>query len=151
MKFNQISNSAACPVSFEQVDNNLIKIYSGFVLTMLLTSLIVPCQIGVYLITIDFIIRVFIGIKYSPLCKIITKSIKIVALKQRLVDSGRKRIAAQVGLLFSVLISLSFLAGLSTISTVLTLMFIIAIALDLIFDYCLACKLQTLFNTYFKK
>jgi len=147
MKINNINTAASCPISLKQVDKNLIKLYSGFVVSLLILSLFIPCKIGIYLITIDFFIRVFIGIKYSPLCNIATKSLKIVAVKPILIDSGRKKIAAQVGFAFSVGISFAFLLGYDLISTLLTSMFIFAILIDLIFDYCLACKMQSL---YFK-
>ena len=149
-KIKQINQTIACPISLDQVDKNLIKLYSSFVLAVLVVALLTPFKIGIYLITIDFIIRVFIGIKYSPLCMVLTKSLKIVAIKKVLIDSGRKKIAAQVGLMFSVLISISYIMGYAIIANVLALFFISAISLDLVFNYCLACKMQSLYYRYFK-
>jgi len=151
MKIKQINTAAACPISLKEVDRNLVKLYSGVVVSLLITSLFVPCKVGIYLITIDFFIRVFIGIKYSPLCNLLTRSLKIAAVKPLLVDSGRKKIAAQVGFLLSVMISLTFLLSYTITSTILTGIFIIAILLDLVFDYCLACKMQSFYNKYIKK
>jgi len=148
MKFKQITNTEACPISLKQVDKNLIKLYSSFVLLILILSLFLSCKIGIYLITLDFGIRVLSGIKYSPLCIFLTKSLKITAIKPVLVDSGRKKIAAQIGLILSILISSSYLLNYPIIAILFTTLFIFAIAIDLIFDYCLACKMQSLF---FKK
>ena len=151
MKIKQLNSAAACPVSFKEVDKNLVKLYSGVVLSLLIISFFVPCKIGIYIITVDFFIRVFIGLKYSPLCNILTKSLHAADIKPNLIDSGRKKIAAQIGFLLSAMISITFIFSYDIISTILTGIFIFAIGLDLIFDYCLACKMQSFYNKYFKK
>ncbi len=145
---NKIS---ACPVSYEQVDKRLIKAYSSIVLISLLTCFFLDYHILFYFITLDFAIRVFAGIKYSPLCNILTRFFNITALQPILVNAGSKKIAAKVGLLFSILISLSYFMGWIFMAKLFIVFFITAIALDLFFDYCLACKMESIYLTYFKK
>ena len=149
MKRNNIFDSEnnpaqACPVSHSSVDKHLIKAYSSTVLIVLLFSLFTASHLPLYLITIDFMIRVIIGIKYSPLCNILTYTLRIMPLKPLLVNAGSKKIAAQVGLVFCILICLFHWLSLPFYAIVTTLMFIFAISIDLLFDYCLACKLQQL-------
>ena len=141
----------ACPVSFQQVDKHLIKAYSSIILFVLVWTLITGNYIGMYLISLDFLIRVLAGIKYSPLCNILTRLMKITPLKPLLVNAGSKKIAAQVGLFFCVAICSFHFLGWHLLAQLFILMFIAAIALDLLFDYCLACKLQSLYLTYWKK
>jgi len=141
----------ACPVSYEQVDKHLIKAYSSVVLLILLFTLITGNHVLMYFITIDFIIRVFAGIKYSLLCNLLTTSMKITSLKPVLVNAGAKKIAAQIGLFFCIFICGFHLAGWASAAKLFTLLFSTAIAIDLIFDYCLACKLQSLYLSYLKK
>ena len=141
----------ACPISYTQVDKHLIKAYSSTVLLVLVASLIFNIHLGLYLISVDFIIRVFIGIKYSPLCTLLTRMLSITPLKPLLVNAGTKKIAAQVGLVFSVLINISYFLGWVIAAKLLSLMFVAAISIDLIFDYCLACKLQSFYLKYFGK
>ena len=155
IKFNSsdIDNNkvVVCPISYSQVDKHLIKAYSSIVLIVLAVSLFLNNHIGLYLITIDFIIRVFIGIKYSPLCSFLTLGMRVSHLKPKLINAGSKKIAAIVGLFFSVLITLASVFSLPTMAVCLTLIFMFAIMLDLVFDYCLACKMQSLYLTYTKK
>ncbi len=141
----------ACPISYTQVDKHLIKAYSSTVLLVLVASLIFDFHLGLYLISMDFMIRVFIGIKYSPLCTLLTRMLRITPLKPLLVNAGTKKIAAQVGLAFSVLINISYFMAWVIAAKLLSLMFIAAISVDLIFDYCLACKLQSLYLKFFQK
>ncbi len=141
----------ACPVSYQQVDKHLIKAYSSIVLVSLLVCLFFNYHFAFYFITLDFAIRVFAGIKYSPLCNLLTRAFKITALQPILVNAGSKKVAAKVGLLFSVIISISYLINWIFVAKLFIVMFIIAIALDLFFDYCLACKMESLYLTYFSK
>ncbi|GEM_PF-519089 len=140
----------ACPISYTQVDKHLVKLYSSVVLLVLILSLFLKCKIGIYLITADFIIRVFIGIKYSPLCFSLKRMLHISTLKPVMINAGAKKIAAQVGLLFSILISISYLLGYIILAKIFTVFFLTAISVDLIFDYCLACKMQSIYLNYFK-
>jgi hypothetical protein len=155
MKFKapDIENNkvVACPISYSQVDKRLIKAYSGIVLIVLAVSFFLDKHIGLYLITIDFMIRVFMGIKYSPLCNFLTLGMRVSHLKPKLVNAGAKKIAAIVGLLFSVLITLTTVFSLPAVAALLTLMFMTAILIDLIFDYCLACKMQRIYLSYLGK
>ena len=141
----------ACPVSYQQVNKNLIKSYSSIVLIVLAYTLISGHYWAMYLISLDFLIRVFAGIKYSPLCNFLTAMMKITPLKPVLVNAASKKIAAQVGLVFAVGVCLFHLLGYELISHIFIYMFMFAISLDLVFNYCLACKLQSLYLTYFSK
>ncbi len=141
----------ACPISYGQVDKRLIKAYSSIVFLSLLTCLFFDFHIFFYFITMDFAIRVFAGIKFSPLCNLLTRFFKVTALQPVLVNAGSKKIAAKVGLLFCILISVSYFMGWIIAAKIIISMFIIAIVLDLFFDYCLACKMESLYLTYFKK
>ncbi len=143
-------STKACPVSYQRVDKHLIKAYSSIVLSVLLITLITGNHTGMYLITVDFLIRVFAGIKYSPLCNILTGLMKITPLKPLLVNAATKKIAAQVGLFFCIIICISHLSGWHLFAQIFTWLFAGAISLDLFFDYCLACKMQSLYLSYFK-
>ncbi len=141
----------ACPVSYDQVDKHLIKAYSSIILIILGYTFFTGNHWAMYLVTLDFLIRVFIGIKYSPLCNFLTAFMNITPLKPILVNAGTKKIAAQVGLIFALSICIFSFLGWQTASNVFIIMFALAISLDLFFDYCLACKMQSLYLTYFKK
>jgi len=147
---NTTNKVEACPVSYQQVNKNLVKAYSSIVLITLLYTLFSGNYWAMYLITLDFFIRVFAGIKYSPLCNFLTAFMKITPLKPVLVNAATKKIAARVGLIFALGIVIFHLLEMNMLSRIFQYMFIGAIALDLFFDYCLACKLQSLYLTYFK-
>ena len=152
--YNQIGRKnkiEACPISYEQVNKNLIKAYSSIVLIILAYTILTGHYWAMYLIGLDFLIRVFAGIKYSPLCNLLTGMMKITPLKPVLVNAATKKIAAQVGLIFAIGVCTFHLLGYTILSNIFIYMFMFAISLDLVFNYCLACKLQSLYLTYFNK
>jgi len=140
-----------CPTSLDHVNKNLIKAYSSIVLIVLMYTLFTGHYWAMYLISLDFLIRVFAGIKYSPLCNFLTASLKITPLKPVLVNAASKKIAAKVGLIFALAVSIFHLMGFELLSDIFIGMFAIAISLDLFFNYCLACKMESMYLTYFKK
>ena len=150
-QFGRGNKIEACPISYDQVNKNLIKAYSSIVLIILSYTLFTGHYWGMYSISFDFLIRVFAGIKYSPLCNFLTAMMKITPLKPVLVNAATKKIAAQVGLIFAIGICVSHLLGYTLLSNFFIYMFMFAIGLDLVFNYCLACKLQSLYLTYLKK
>ncbi len=141
----------ACPTSFEQVNKNLIKAYSSIVFIILIYTFATGKHWAMYLISLDFLIRVFAGIKYSPLCNFLMASLKITPLKPVLINAASKKIAAQVGLLFCIMICVFHWIGLPVMASIFTILFALAIFLDLFFEYCLACKLQSIYLTYKSK
>ncbi len=150
-QFGQGNKIEACPVSYQQVNRNLIKAYSSIVLIVLVYTLMTHQYWAMYLISLDFFIRVFAGIKYSPLCNLLTAMMKITSLKPVLVNAAIKKIAAKVGLIFAIGVCAFHLAGYEFLSDIFIYMFMFAISLDLVFNYCLACKLQSLYLSYFSK
>jgi len=140
----------ACPISYEQVDKHLVKAYSSLVLSVLLFSIFTGRHLLIYFITFDFLIRVFAGIKYSPLCKFLTHSLKITSFKPVLINAGTKKISAQAGLIFCLSICIFHLLNWQLPALLTSLLFAVAISIDLIFDYCLACKMQSFYLTYLK-
>ncbi len=149
-QFGRNNKIEACPISYDQVNKNLIKAYSSIVLIVLAYTLITRYFWAMYLISFDFFIRIFAGIKYSPLCNLLTGMMRITPLKPVLVNAATKKIAAQVGLIIAVGVCVTHLLGYDLLSSLFIYMFMFAISLDLFFNYCLACKLQSLYLTYFK-
>ncbi len=150
-QFGHNNKIEVCPVSYDQVNKNLIKAYSSIVLIVLVYTLITGHYWAMYLISLDFIIRVFAGIKYSPLCNLLTTMMKITPLKPVLINAASKKIAAQIGMVLAFGISVCHILDYDILSNIMLYMFTFAVSLDLVFNYCLACKLQSLYLTYFRK
>ena len=135
-----------CPIVNERVDTKLIRINAFFVLSALLFFFFTPLKWLIYIVAIDFVIRVFFGVKHSPVCKIIRKSLDIISVEQHKVNAGPKKVAAKFGLAFSILIIISELLGWQILSSGITIFFILATALEVFFSFCLVCKIYPYLN-----
>ena len=133
----------ACPISIEKVDKYLLKSYAGIVILFLVFFLF-GYRIPFVFITLDFIVRVVFGIQYSPTCFMIRYAFRILHIKPRLINAGPKKFAASVGLIFSLIVSISCYFGFFIVANIFAVMFLIALLLELILNYCLACKMQSL-------
>ena len=135
-----------CPIITETVDIKLIKMNASFVLLVLILSIILQIPNLVFIVAIDFAIRVFFGIKNSPVCKAIIISQKIMNIKQHRVNAGPKKLAAKFGLVFSTLIISFQILGYPIIATSITVLFIILTSLEVFFSYCLVCAIYPYLN-----
>ena len=141
-----------CPISFKEVDHNVIRLAGFFSLILIGLELFnIFEEYSKYLILflfLDFIARIF-NDKFSIL-KLISVNILhgLLKIKPQLVGAAPKRFAAALGASFSLIIFiLLFLENKVLFLTHLThffsLMLIIAISLETFFGFCIGCKIYS--------
>ena len=135
-----------CPIISERIDTRLIKTNASFVLILLTLSIVTPMNWLIFVVGTDFAIRVFFGVKNSPVCKIIISSLKVFNVKQHLVNAGPKKLAAKFGLAFSFLIIGLEYMGFHGSAVIFTLIFILLTSLEVFYGFCLVCKIYPYMN-----
>jgi len=135
-----------CPIVTETVDTKLIKANALFVLIILSASLLLQIPSLIFIVAVDFSIRVFFGVKNSPVCRIISRSLKIMNIKQYKVNAGPKKLAAKFGLAFSFIIIFFQLMDFPNVAIIITMVFIVLTALEVFFSYCLVCTIYPYLN-----
>lgn len=143
--------SQACPLLFRQVDANISKMSAIAVSSGVIVYLITMQKFILIFIIIDFILRLS---KYKGISPIFRGSCfikRILNLPTRLEDAGAKRLAAVFGLVFSVtMLGFDFL-GLILGIWIVAAIFITCVVLDLLFDYCIACKVYSIARKIYPK
>jgi len=135
-----------CPIVSETVDSKLIRINAFFILVTLVIFFLSPYKWTIYIVAIDFLIRVLFGMKYSPVCKVIQHSLDIAKIEPYKVNAGPKKIASRFGLTFSLLIIIFQLLKFDIASEIVTIIFIIATGLEAFVNFCLVCKIYPYLN-----
>ncbi|SRR6056297_2903999 len=103
-----------CPVSPERVDENVVRFTALWVVLLLGLFFLFPNPyIPVFLI-VDFFIRAFTKARFSPLSYLSQKVVGRQDSAPKLIDKAPKIFAARIGLFFSALILILFIAGLNT-------------------------------------
>lgn len=135
-----------CPIISETVDSKLIRINAFFILVTLVFYFLSPFKWAIYIVAVDFLIRVIFGMKYSPVCKIIRYSLDIVKIEPYKVNAGPKKIASRFGLTFSLIIILFQLLKVQLAVDIVTVIFIVATGLEAFINFCLVCKIYPYLN-----
>ncbi len=137
---------ASCPISYDLVNEKLTRIYSAFTFVSLLIYVVTPFKWFLLISAFDFIIRVTLGVKYSPVCFFIRKSLLLLNTKPHLVNAGPKKFAAKIGLAFTVSMSAVYILNMpEIIGSVLGVFSLIAVGAEVFFKYCIACKIYSWF------
>ncbi len=139
--------SKSCPIEYKTVDKNIIRVNAMIVFSFLVLFVVSFNPAYLIMIGIDFIIRVFFGLKYSPICFVIKRILRLSGVKPHKINAGPKTFAAKVGLLFSILSLGTYILGWENLSLGIVVVFMIATGLEAFLNYCLACQIYP----YYKK
>ena len=132
-----------CPISTDRVNSSLTKVYSIFTFSVITIFLFTPFKEIIYVSTADFVVRIFFGIKYSPICTMIKFGLKVSNAPVHMVNAGSKKFAAKIGLLFTALISAGVIFNLPVLSLVSGSIAFLAIGAEVFFDFCMACYIYS--------
>ena len=132
-----------CPVSPERIDENRVRV----------TALSVVIIMGVYFMTgnsifpaflvIDFYIRAFTKLKYSPLSWLSHLFVKSFGTQQVWIPKAPKIFAARIGLLLTMLTTISAMLGLSIVAYVTGATLVIFAFLECGVNFCAGCWVYT--------
>lgn len=131
----------SCPLSFKPVDSYVARLSSLFVVFLVLLYLFTLNVYILFFLAIDFIIKLFVINRTAPLNTLSKIIKKIFKIKEKLVDGGAKRLAGFFGLLFVMLLLISHLFDTWILSISIAVIFIICSLLDVLFNYCIGCKI----------
>ncbi|MDP2077672.1 MAG: DUF4395 family protein [Sulfuricurvum sp.] len=136
--------SQACPLLFRQVDANISKMSAVAVSIGVIAYLLTMQKIILIFIIIDFILRLSMHKGLSPIFRASCFVKRVLNLPTRLEDAGAKRLAAIFGLAFSIAMLGFDFFGLILGIWIVAGIFITCVVLDLLFDYCIACKVYSI-------
>lgn len=140
-----MNNNAFCPISFKKIDENVARLNGLFTVLLLIVFLLTSSVIPVLFLLLDFLARGLEKPQWSLLARLSKFILSAFRAKPHLINAGPKIFAARIGLLFSVIISLSVLFQLNTVAIIFTGIFGFCAFLEAAFNYCVACKLYPFF------
>lgn len=136
----------ACPITFRQIDGTVVRINSLSISLMLLAYFVSSQILFIYILGIDLIIRLFINKELSPINQI-SRLIKVMIRAKTInTDAGAKRLAAYFALGFSWAVILLHTFELFNIAKIVTIVFVTCSLTELIFNYCVGCKIYFLYK-----
>ncbi|MHB9056300.1 MAG: DUF4395 domain-containing protein [Paludibacteraceae bacterium] len=143
--------TAICPISDKRINENVARgnafLTVGFIIAYLLTV----NPFFIIFLLLDFFLRSVELSKYSPLAFLSGKINYLLNLHPKIINAGPKIFAARIGVVFSSLILISFLAGWQTTALILSVAFGICAFLEAVFAFCIACEIYPFVYRLFYK
>ena len=132
-----------CPVSPERVDENRVRA----------TALLVVFTMGAYFVTgsalfpalmvVDFFIRAFTRLKYSPLSFVAYHFVQVIGTQAVLIDKAPKVFAARIGLILTSITTLGALLHFTLLAYISGSVLVIFAFLECGLNFCMGCWLYT--------
>ncbi len=131
-----------CPFSTQRINRNVVRITGFMMATMIALYAITGSIYFIVAITIDYFIRAFTSLKYSPFSWLAGQITRLFKLKEIQIDKAPKIFASRVGFLFALAtVILYYFHSTSSLIVGLTLMGFAL--LESVFDFCVGCVVYT--------
>lgn len=144
-------NSLICPISTNRVNKPVVRTTGFLVATSIVLYVLTSNILILFALSIDFYIRAYTDLKFSPLSFLASKITKLFKFKKFLIDKAPKVFAARVGLLFTLTaIGLSFVNP--TLPIIVSLILMSFALLESVMNFCVGCVVYTyLVLPFYKK
>ena len=136
---------AACPIGKDLIDENVVRLNAFFTIIILVFGWFFP-MVWLFLV-LDFALRIK-ATKFSPVARfsrfLMHEGFKA---KPKPINAKPKLFAAKIGLIFSLLLTLSYFFKWPVVGMIVLVLFLTAASLEAFFNFCLGCLIyQVLTN-----
>lgn len=138
-KFNQL----ICPVSTERVDENRVRVTAFGVVILMGAFFIFDNLIFSAILMVDFFIRAFTVLKYSPLSWLGHLFVKSMGTQPFWIDKAPKVFAARVGFLLTTLTTTAAIMGWPILAAIAGVTLVGFAFLECGLNFCAGCWVYT--------
>ena len=132
-----------CPISTKRVDANVVRISSAILALLVLGYLFSHDLLFMIAVAVELGLRMLIP--KSPLTILITKLLEKLGTEPRYEDAAPKLFAAKLGALLA-LCTIALDPFVPLLAHIFASIFLGCIMLELLFEYCIGCKLYALLS-----
>lgn len=136
----------ACPLIFRQIDGTVARLNALSVTIVLIIFLITTEPLLLLFLAMDFMIRLYGRKPLSPVYQLSLAFKKLLGLQTAMTDAGAKRLAGHFGLAFVFITLAAYFLQLSVIMYGAAALFLFCLILELLFGYCIGCKIYFLYR-----
>ena len=140
-----------CPLLFRQVDATVTRINSLFVIVGIISYLVTHSVAVLIFLIVDFSLRLYGYKNLSPFNRLSLLIQQKLSLPIKMEDAGAKRLAAIFGTIFTLIILIASLFHADAVIAVVAAIFLFCAALELLFGFCVACKIYYIAKKIYPK
>ena len=132
-----------CPVSHDRVDENRVRVTALQVVLVMGIFFLTGITLFPALLAVDFFIRAFTRLTYSPLSWLAHVIVKSMGTNPVPIDKAPKVFAARIGFLLTVIITLSSLLNLDLLTYIIGATLVLFAFLECGLNFCMGCWVYT--------
>lgn len=132
-----------CPVSPERIDENRVRVTALGVILIMGAFFITGHVLFPAMLIVDFFIRAFTRLTYSPLSWLAHKFVMVIGTRPVLIDKAPKVFAARIGLLFAISITVASFSGFVLLANILGATLVLFAFLECGLNFCTGCWIYT--------
>ncbi len=132
-----------CPVSPDRIDENRVRATALGVIITMGAFFITGYEIIPAFLAVDFYIRAFTKLKYSPLSWLAKQLVDAIGTKPVLIPKAPKVFAARIGFLLTFLTTVSAMLGMSFFAIILGTTLVSFAFLECGLNFCAGCWIYT--------
>ena len=132
-----------CPVSPERVDENRVRVTALGVIFTMGAFFVTGSALFPAILVVDFFIRAFTKLKYSPLSYLAHLFVKAIRTQPVLIDKAPKVFAARIGLILTTITTLGALLHWSFLAYISGSVLVLFAFLECGLNFCMGCWLYT--------
>ena len=132
-----------CPISPDRVDENRVRATALFVVLTMGAYLITGYMVFPALLVVDFYIRAFTKLKFSPFSWLANQFVKTVGTQPVWIDKAPKVFAARIGFLLTGITVVAAVFGFSLLAVVMGSTLVLFAFLECGLNFCAGCWVYT--------
>ena len=132
-----------CPVSPERVDENRVRLTALGVVILMGAYFVTGLALFPALLTLDFFIRAFTKLSYSPLSYLASLFVKLIGTRPVLIDKAPKMFAARIGFIITSITTLGALLHLPLLTYISGSVLVLFAFLECGLNFCMGCWVYT--------
>jgi hypothetical protein len=132
-----------CPVSLERVDENRIRVTALGVVLVMGIFFVTGNTLFPALLAVDFFIRAFTRLSYSPLSWLGQFVVKSLGTNPVPIDKAPKVFAARIGFILTVIITIASLLNLALLTYIAGSTLVLFAFLECGLNFCMGCWVYT--------
>ena len=136
-------NQLVCPISTERVDENRVRTTAFGTLTIMGLFFMTNNPVFPGILMLDFYIRAFTRLKYSPLSFLAHLFVKVIGTEPVWIDKAPKMFAARVGFLLTTLTTAAALLNLPFLALITGSTLVLFSFLECGLNFCAGCWVYT--------
>lgn len=135
--------SVFCPISTERVNEQVPRLTALLVMVVMLIGFALQSPLLLGFLLVDFFIRAFTSLKFSPLSCLAYWLSVALRLPQRAIDKAPKIFAARMGFTMVALIWAFYFAGFMTTAKIIGGVLVFFAGLEFSIAFCAGCTIYT--------